>query len=144
MLNQKIFGLSLTTWIVIAVIIYYFFFCTQCNMENFVAEEVDSDDEETSSNNNLKIYNFNTAWCGHSRRFQPTWDEFMKKHNGKNGVTIRDVKCDDEEDDVGQGLCEKYDVPGYPTIIFTKGGEKIDYMGPRSIEGLEEQMKQLL
>ena len=38
-------------------------------------------------------------------------------------------------------LCKKFDVPGYPTIIFKKGNDKMDYIGPRTIDGLEEQIK---
>ena len=156
MLNQKFFGFSLSTWIVIAFIVFYFFYCTQCDMENFSSEE--NHDEEINKNISdelseelndevtegpLKVYNFNTSWCGHSKNFQPTWDEFMKKNNGKNGVVIKDVKCDDEEDTEAQALCEKFDVPGYPSVIFSKGSQKMDYMGPRTVESLEAQIRKL-
>ena len=154
-MNQKFFGFSLTTWIVVAVILFYFFFCTKCNMENFADEHQDDeiskniseelsdelDDEEVEGP--LKVYNFNTSWCGHSKNFQPTWNEFMKRNNGKNGVVVKDVKCDDEDDTEDQALCEKFEVPGYPSVIFSKGDQKMDYMGPRTVESLEEQLRKL-
>ena len=143
MLNQKFFGFSLTTWIVIVVIIFYFFYCTQCNMENFASEVDETLDDETN-NDVLKIYNFNTSWCGYSKKFQPIWDEFSQKHKNKDNVVIMDVKCDDEGNAEAQELCEAFDVPGYPSIIFKKGDNKLDYMGPRTIDGLEEQMNKLL
>ena len=31
-----------------------------------------------SINSRLKIFNFNTEWCGWSKRFQPEWDKFTQ------------------------------------------------------------------
>tara|TARA_B100000161_G_C33317173_1_gene309750 strand:+ start:178 stop:594 length:417 start_codon:yes stop_codon:yes gene_type:complete len=137
MLEQKYFGLSLTTWIVIAILLV-FLYCSR-KQENFVQVE----DEEDNTNDKLKIYNFNTSWCGYSKQFQPVWDEFQQKNKSNENVIIKDVKCDNDDDDEAIELCQKYDVPGYPTVIFHKGDNKVDYQGKRTVSALEEQMELL-
>ena len=138
MLEQKFFGLSLTTWIVIVVLVVYLY----CSRKYEKFTEVNDEVDNTSKK--LKIYNFNTSWCGYSKQFQPTWDEFQNKNKTNPNVIIKDVKCDNEDDDEAIELCQKYDVPGYPSVVFHKGDNKLDYQGQRSVGALEEQMKTLL
>jgi len=131
MLDQKYFGLSLKIWLLLAVIVGYYMYCNNKNSkEKFSIEET-----------TVKVFNFNTEWCGYSKQFQPIWDKFQSKHKNNKSVRIMDVKCDQKKN---ENLCNKYEVPGYPSIIFEKGNQKIDYQGPRSLEGLEAQLKKLL
>jgi len=86
----------------------------------------------------IKIFNFNTSWCGHSVRFQPIWDQFTQQVVDAN-VEVIDVKCDNDEN---AELCKKYDVPGYPSVLKVKpSGEVINYDGPRTVEGLLDFIK---
>lgn len=133
MLEQKFFGLSLVTWIVLVLILVYFFWCRK-DQELFT-DKVD---------NKIKVFNFNTSWCGYSKDFQPIWDEFQKKNKNKSNVKIMDVKCDDDSNDDAQELCKKYDIPGYPSVIFHKGNKIVDYQGKRTVEGLTEQLQKLV
>ena len=133
MLEQKFFGLSLLTWIVLVLILVYFFYCRK--EQELFTDNVD---------NRLKIYNFNTSWCGYSKEFQPIWDDFQKKHKSDKRVVIKDVKCDDDSNETAQKLCKSYDVPGYPSVIFHKQDNIVDYQGNRTVEGLTEQMNKLL
>jgi thiol-disulfide isomerase/thioredoxin len=130
MLDQKYFGLSLATWSIILLVIVYFIYCTKCRKEDFSIEE-----------SKIKVYNFNTKWCGYSVNFQKIFDEFQKKHKNTTNVEVIDVKCDD---DVNKNICEEYSVQGYPSVIFKKGQEKINYEGERTVDGLEEQLQKLL
>lgn len=91
--------------------------------------------------NNIKIMNFNTEWCGYSKQFQPMWDEFSKEANQMQGVEAVDVKCDVDEN---KQMCKDYDIPGFPSVIFEKNGEKIEYNGLRSRDGLMEKLNELL
>jgi protein disulfide-isomerase A6 len=84
-----------------------------------------------NDNTNTKIYNFNTSWCGYSLRFQPVWDEFASKNNGN--VEIIDVKCDN---DSNKDLCNKYDIPGFPSVLKVNSNKITLYNGPRTVEGL--------
>ena len=131
MLDQKYFGLSLKIWILMAIIVAYYIYCNKKNSkEDFSAEE-----------NTVKVFNFNTEWCGYSKQFQDTWDKFQVRNKTKKNVEIKDVKCDNKKN---YKMCEEYQVQGYPTVIFEKGSSKIDYQGSRTVEGLEAKLKELL
>jgi len=82
--------------------------------------------------NEKTIYNFNTAWCGYSVRFQPVWDEFSKIVANTN-VNAIDVKCEKPEN---KELCNKYKVPGYPSVVLVTSDDVINYEGPRTVEAL--------
>ena len=88
-----------------------------------------------SSNNKIKVYNFNTNWCGYSKQFQHIWDEF-KKDNTDPDIDIIDVKCDDENN---LELCKKYNIPGYPTVLFVKDDKMLEYKGDRTVDDLKKE-----
>ena len=83
------------------------------------------------TNNKIKIFNFNTKWCGYSKKFQPIWDNFTKSIISDNNIEALNVDCDDNKE-----LCKKYNIGGYPTVIIEKDNNIIPYSGPRTIEGL--------
>lgn len=70
-------------------------------------------------------------WCGHCKKFKPTWNEFKKKYN--KVCDIREVNADSDKK-VAQNL----QIRGYPTIMMLKDGKKINYQGPRTMEDLEK------
>ena len=126
-LNKKYFGLSLLTWVIIGFFIVYLYFCKKCK-------------EDFSSQKNpktLKAYNFNTTWCGYSVRFQPVWDKFQRKMKNKN-IEVLDIKCDNHDDPRVKELCGKYNVEGFPTVVFAKGDKAVHYNGERNVKKLEE------
>jgi thiol-disulfide isomerase/thioredoxin len=108
--------------IIILFIIYKYYFS---KTKSIVSESYNN------LNNDLKIINFNTSWCGYSKQFQPVWDEFAKKMQGKP-IEVVDMKCDEKEE-----MCAKYDVPGYPYVILFKEGKQIVYDGDRTVNELE-------
>lgn len=132
-LDKKFLGLRLSTWIVIAIIMVYLYFCKECK-ENFSPDDT----------NVVKVYNFNTTWCGYSVRFQPVWDEFHKKMNNRTDIQTFDVKCDDQEDEKVKELCERYQVQGYPTVVYEKGDKIIHYDDERSVKKLETKAVSML
>lgn len=97
--------------------------------------------KEKFSDNDIKIYNFNTDWCGYSKRFQKTWDEFIT-YSQKNMMNIKaiDVKCDDSKN---KELCKKYPVPGYPTVVAVVNNISKIYDGPRTVSDLTKFAKSL-
>ena len=85
----------------------------------------------------IKVYNFNTLWCGYSKSFQPEWDMFMNKIKSdpmmNSIVDVKDIKCDNDNN---KQLCIDNEVYGYPTVIINVEGESSKYEGPRTSDGL--------
>ena len=115
----KIFNIPLG--IVLAVIAVSYYVYTSNNTENFTTEKI-------------KVFNFNTTWCGWSKKFQPEWDTFAKTINSSpdaDKYEVKDIKCDDINDPEIKKLTTKYKVPGYPYVIIEKDGVPQSYEGPR-------------
>ena len=132
-LDKKIFGFRVLTLIVLGVIVLYFLFCNECK-ETFSSEETKV----------LKVFNFNTTWCGYSVRFQPIWDEFSKKMKNRTDIHTFDIKCDNQEDEKVKELCDRYQVRGYPTVVFEKDGKIIHFDDDRTVKKLESKSKSML
>ena len=132
-LDQKYFGLKLFTWIILIVTLIYLIFCKSCK-ESFAS----------SDPNVLKVYNFNTTWCGYSVRFQPIWDEFHKKMRSNKNVQTLDIKCDNQDDPRVRELCQKFGGKGFPTVIFNKGDQVVQYDEERTVKKLESKTISML
>ena len=103
--------------------IYYVFFAKK-----------ESPSKEKMSNNFIEIINYNTEWCGYSKRFQPIWDEFAREMAIKNpSVKVTDMKCDNPNN---KEKCTIPEVEGYPTVVLHKGDTKIVFNDNRSKESL--------
>lgn len=88
---------------------------------------------------------FFAPWCGHCKHLAPTWSEFNRLHMDEINVGL--VDCTSE---ASQPLCSKFEVRGYPTLLFFPGKNDIEkdeegntkvqaykFQGPRNMEGLE-------
>ena len=135
MLN-KYYGLSIISWVIIFVLIVVYFLFHTNNNQVLVKEEFNSND------NLIKVYNFNTSWCGYSRAFQPVWDKFSKhlKQNNIKNIQAIDVKCDGKKN---EEMCNEYQITGFPTIIIEKDNERHTYNDERTVEKLLENIKKL-
>ena len=84
----------------------------------------------------IKIYNFNTKWCGWSKKFQPEFDKLQNTLKNNSNITAIDVKCDDSKN---KQMCADNKVPGYPYILIDVNGEKkIAYEGTRTADAILE------
>ncbi len=148
MLNQKCFCLPLWVWLVaIGVAVYYYCYAPKNKLKpKSKDEKPKSKDEKPKSkeekkekftNSKLKIYNFNTEWCGWSQRFQPEWQKFTQAVNNDSNlnkiVEAINVKCDDP---ANEKMCEKFNVPGYPYVVLDNNGKYEPYNGERTVEAL--------
>lgn len=77
--------------------------------------------------NDINIYNFNTSWCGWSKKFQPEWNKLS------NIMKTIDIKCDDP---LNENICKKYNILGYPTVIIEKNNKQIVYNGEKTAESI--------
>jgi len=74
---------------------------------------------------------FHAPWCGHCKKFGPTWEEFAQKM--KNKMNIGKVDCTAYQD-----ICNQYGVTGYPTLKIIGQHEINDFKGIRRMEDLEK------
>lgn len=72
---------------------------------------------------------FYAPWCPHCQHMAPNWQGMARKMEGQ--VNIGEVNCDIEK-----RLCRDVKVKGYPTILFFRGGERIEYNGLRGLGDL--------
>lgn len=69
---------------------------------------------------------FYAPWCHHCQALKPTWDQLGKAMRGR--LNIGEVNCDQEK-----RLCKDVHAKAYPTILFFKGGERVEYRGLRGM-----------
>lgn len=72
---------------------------------------------------------FYAPWCPHCQAMAPNWQGMARKMEGQ--VNVGEVNCDIEK-----RLCRDVKVKGYPTILFFRGGERIEYDGLRGLGDL--------
>ena len=131
---------NLLLLIVLVVVIYLFIYT-----EDFSTCSNIKDTFSNSANKNsnlIKVYNFNTSWCGYSVRFQPEWEKFQREIESIDNLNIEafDIKCDNTNN---KQMCDDYEIPGFPSVIIEKDGEKINYNGPRTAIAIIETIKNL-
>jgi thiol-disulfide isomerase/thioredoxin len=109
--------------IVIGLLFIYFVFFAKKDSQ--VKEHMDS---------NMKIVNYNTEWCGYSKRFQPIWDQFTQEMKTKHKeIDVIDMKCDKDEN---KEKCSVPEVEGFPTVVLYKNGTPKPFNDSRSVESL--------
>lgn len=138
MLNQKYWGLPIWVWLVVSSIVLFSCYQTigSIKVTKLKVETKEKFDKVSKDKTKIKVFNFNTSWCGWSKRFQPEWEEFSKrvKSNPKlSHVEALDIKCDDDKNEL---MCEKYEVPGYPFIIVEINNKRTQYNGERTADAL--------
>ena len=113
--------------IVVSIIILFIILYLNSNLIlNYLNKKEDFNDK-------IKIEYYSLSTCPHCVEFNPIWDKFSKENKNT-------VKYVIDKTDVNDKL-EKYNIDGFPTIIVTKNGEKIDELEERTYEGLKELIK---
>lgn len=69
---------------------------------------------------------FYAPWCHHCQAMAPNWIQLAKEMQGK--LNVGEVNCEAEK-----RLCKDAHLRGYPTILFFRGGERVEYDGLRGI-----------
>lgn len=125
-INEEYFGLKLWIWVLIIIGILYLWYINNISITNN-SENINITNENT---NKIKVYNFNTKWCGWSQKFQPEWDIFSQQvmlDPMLKNIEAYDIKCDDDK-----SMCEEYKVPGFPYVIIESNNIKTPYTGSRN------------
>lgn len=79
--------------------------------QNFQQEVIQSDKPV--------VVDFSAAWCGPCRQLAPIIDDLAREYAGK--VKIGKVDIDQSQDVAGT-----YGIMAVPTVLFFKGGNKVD------------------
>ena len=74
---------------------------------------------------------FYAPWCGHCQRLKPTWAELANEIGDR--VNVAKVNADDSTI-----LAERFDIRGYPTLLFFHRGKYFKYMGDRDLDSLAD------
>lgn len=86
--------------------------------------------KDANSNKTATMMLFYVDWCPHCKTAKPEWNDLKAEYDGKaiNGYTITFVEynCTNESAEVN-GLMDKYNIEGYPTIKLLKDNQIIEY-----------------
>ncbi|GES98401.1 protein disulfide-isomerase domain [Rhizophagus clarus] len=75
---------------------------------------------------------FFAPWCTHCQRLAPTWEELG--HELQYKVNVGKVDCT-----VDSGLCQRFNVQGYPTLkLLQSPDDIIEYKGSRQLSSLRD------
>jgi thiol-disulfide isomerase/thioredoxin len=80
-----------------------------------------------------KILWFSAPWCGHCHKFEPEWKTYVSMMAKKH----KQILLEKINGDTAQELCKKYNILGYPTVVFVNKDETFKiYNGKRTAESL--------
>ncbi|AYV79175.1 MAG: hypothetical protein Faunusvirus4_16 [Faunusvirus sp.] len=74
---------------------------------------------------------FYAPWCGHSQQFLPIWSKFETQNKSNVKVNIFKVDCDKFP-----GLGTKYEVTGFPTVLFIDKDRVVEFAAERTQDNL--------
>ena len=115
--------------------------------ENMTTEEVilnqPPKEKKDINNKKIKVMNFNTSWCKYSVMFAPEWAKLQTMVEDLNNpkIEVLDIKCDNPNN---EAICDKYQVPGFPTVVFETDNNLEEYRGERSAEAIFNKIKTLV
>ncbi len=76
-------------------------------------------EQEVLNESGLVLIDFWAVWCGPCRMIAPTVEELAKEYAGK----VKVVKLNTDEN---PEIASRYKIMGIPTLMFFKGGQKVD------------------
>ena len=92
----------------------------------------------SSSSDTFTMYY--VEWCPHCKTAKPIFKDFMG--NGSVAVNGKNVKCvmvdAEKEPEAVKGL----NIKGYPSFILNKGGNNVEFNGPRTGDGFTAFLKE--
>jgi thioredoxin 1 len=84
------------------------------------------------------VVDFGAEWCGPCKRLEPIVAELAKEYEGKAKIMKLDIDASPE-------TASKYAVLSVPTVLFFKGGQKVDtVVGLTAKDNLKKRIDALL
>jgi len=100
---------------------------TEVERDNFVYVLNDDNFDSFMEGKSVVLLEFYAPWCGHCKQFAPTYEKIAEDLDGKVDVAKVDAT-------IANGVANRFNIQGYPTIKIWKDGETFDYKGSRSKE----------
>ena len=97
------------------------------NANNF-EKETQANSGATTGDWMIKFY---APWCGHCKKLAPIWEEVATRLVGEINV----AKVDGSQD---RSLSTRFDIKGFPTVLFLRQGKVYKFRGPRTADNLVE------
>jgi protein disulfide-isomerase/protein disulfide-isomerase A1 len=82
--------------------------------------------------NKQTLVEFYAPWCGHCKKLQPEFEKAATELQGRN-IPLGQVDATVEKD-----LASKYNVKGFPTILWFEEGRNSEYDGGRTADSIVE------
>jgi len=79
-------------------------------------------------------------WCPHCKSVKPIFTQFMG--SGSVSVNGKQIKCKMVNPETNPEAVKGLNIKGYPSFMLTKGGDLIEYNGPRTADGFMDFLKQ--
>lgn len=86
--------------------------------------------------NKQTLVEFYAPWCGHCKKLAPEFEKAAGELKGK--VSLGKVDATEEKD-----LASKYNVKGFPTMVWFEDGKEAEYDGGRTSETIVEWVKSM-
>lgn len=96
------------------------------------------DYNQNGGGSKINLYLFKAEWCGHCKRFMPTWDKLQKVEQFKNKYNFITYDSDKNRDKI-----DEWGIEGFPTIMMEHNGKAMPYDGPRDEPTMIEMLQNL-
>lgn len=94
----------------------------------------DNFEEKINSSDVLMLY-FHAPWCNHCKKFTP---QYNKAAEYLLNLEIENVELVQVDTTLNPKPSKKYNVDGFPTVLWFQYGQHIEYKGPRTSEAIIE------
>ena len=76
---------------------------------------------------------YHATWCPHCTDTMPEWKKLEAQYKNRSDIQLKAI------DEATLSTQEKTNlgIQGYPTIVLILDGKKIEYSGPRTVEGFD-------
>jgi protein disulfide isomerase len=92
-------------------------------------------DQHLKDNKHVLV-EFYAPWCGHCKKLLPEYEKAASELKGK--VSLAKVDATEEKD-----LASKYNVKGFPTMVWFEDAKETEYDGGRTSETIVEWVKSM-
>jgi len=94
--------------------------------------------EQHLKDNKHTMVEFYAPWCGHCKKLAPEYEKAAVTLKDK-GIKLGKVDATEEKD-----LAQKYNIKGFPTMVWFEDAKETDYDGGRTADGIVEWVNSMI